>query len=70
MHTEAASDPTRKRRSSSEGSFPVRLRLLEGLSVWVGSRAVSERMWNLRKATSSSLKANGRTTKGILFEHR
>src|SRR5688500_8531927 len=30
MHAEAASDPSRKRRSSSEGPFPVRVRLLGG----------------------------------------
>ena len=52
MHAEAASDPTRKRRSSSEGPFPVRVRLLGGFSVWVGSRAVSEGVWHLRKAKS------------------
>src|SRR5687767_9224693 len=52
MHTEAASDPSRKHRSSSEGPFPVRLRLLGGFSVWVGSRAVSEGAWHLRKAKS------------------
>ncbi len=51
MHAEAASDPTRKRRSS-EGSFPVRIRLLGGFSVWVGSRAVSEGAWRLRKAAN------------------
>src|SRR3712207_923355 len=50
MHAEAASDTTRKRRSSSEGPFPVRLRLLGGFSVWVGSRAVSEGEWHLSKA--------------------
>ncbi len=49
MHTEAASDTTRKRRSS-EGPFPVRLRLSGGFSVWVGSRAVSEGEWHLSKA--------------------
>jgi predicted ATPase/DNA-binding SARP family transcriptional activator/DNA-binding CsgD family transcriptional regulator len=52
MHTEAASDPTRKRRSSSESSFPVRIRLLGGFSVWVGSHAVGEGAWHLRKARS------------------
>src|SRR5919107_1814297 len=52
MHTEAASDPTHKRHSSSEGPFPVRVRLLGGLGVWVGSRAVSEGAWHLRKAAS------------------
>jgi hypothetical protein len=57
MHAEAASDPTRKRRSS-EGPFPIRLRLLEGFSVWVGSRAVSEGAWNLRKATGFFLQGN------------
>jgi DNA-binding SARP family transcriptional activator len=50
MHAEAASDPSPKRRSSSEGPFPVRLRLLGGFSVWVGSRAVAEGAWRLRKA--------------------
>jgi predicted ATPase/DNA-binding SARP family transcriptional activator/DNA-binding CsgD family transcriptional regulator len=51
MYTEAASDPTRKRRSS-EGPFPVRLFLLGGFSIWVGSRAVGEGAWHLRKAKS------------------
>src|SRR5215204_4326864 len=51
MHTEAASDPTRKRRSS-EGPLPVRVRLLGGFGVWVGSRAVSEGAWHLMKARS------------------
>ena len=52
MNAEAARDPTRKCRSSSEGPFPVRVRLLGGFSVWVGSRAVSEGAWHLRKAKS------------------
>src|SRR5215208_2609160 len=52
MNAEVASDPLRKRRSSSEGPFPVRLRLLGGFSVWVGSRAVGEGAWRLRKAKS------------------
>ena len=52
MHTEAASDPSRKRHPSSDGPFPVRLRLLGGFSVWVGSRAVAEGAWHLRKAKS------------------
>src|SRR5215216_4566186 len=52
MNAEVASDPLRKRRSSSEGPFPVRLRLLGGFSVWVGSRAVGEGAWHLRKAKS------------------
>ena len=52
MHTEALSDPTRKHRSSSEGSFPVRVRLLGGFGVWVGSHAVSEGAWHLRKSKS------------------
>jgi hypothetical protein len=51
MHAEAASDPSRKRRSAFEGPFPVRLRLLEGVCVLVGSRAVSEGAWHLRRAT-------------------
>src|SRR5215212_415475 len=50
MNVEAASDPSPKRRSSSEGPFPVRVRLLGGFSVWVGSRAVAEGAWHLRKA--------------------
>ncbi|HET6659478.1 MAG TPA: BTAD domain-containing putative transcriptional regulator [Rubrobacter sp.] len=52
MNAEAASDPSRKRRSSSEGPFPVRIRLLGGFGVWVGQRAVSEGAWHLRKAKS------------------
>src|SRR5687767_13368922 len=52
MHAEAASDPTGKRRSSSDGLFPVRIRLLGGFRVWVGSRAVAEGKWHLRKARS------------------
>lgn len=52
MHAEAASDPLRKRRYSSEDPFPVRLRLLGDFSVWVGSRAVGEGAWHLRKAKS------------------
>src|ERR671910_1241313 len=51
MHTEATSDPSRKHRSS-EGPFPVRIRLLGGFSVWVGSHAVAEGAWHLRKAKS------------------
>ena len=50
MHTEAAIDHSRKHRSSSEGPFPVRIRLLGGFGVWVGSRAVGEGAWHLRKA--------------------
>jgi predicted ATPase/DNA-binding SARP family transcriptional activator/DNA-binding CsgD family transcriptional regulator len=49
MNAEAASDLTRKRRSS-EGPFPVRLHLLGCFGVWVGSRTVSEGAWHLRKA--------------------
>jgi hypothetical protein len=41
MHAEADSDPSRKRRTS-EGTFPARVRLLGGFGVWVGSRAVGE----------------------------
>jgi DNA-binding SARP family transcriptional activator len=52
MNAEAVSDPSRKRHSSSDGLFPVRLRLLGGFSVWVGSGAVSEGAWHLRKARS------------------
>src|SRR5829696_5379686 len=52
MNAEAANDPTRERRTSSEGPFPVRIRLLGGFSVWVGSRAVGEGAWHLRKARS------------------
>jgi predicted ATPase/DNA-binding SARP family transcriptional activator/DNA-binding CsgD family transcriptional regulator len=52
MNAEATSDSSRKRRSSSEGPFPVRVRLLGGFSVWVGSLAASEAEWHLRKATS------------------
>src|SRR5215218_10410123 len=52
MHAEAASDPLRKRRYSSGGPFPVRLRLLGDFSVWIGSRAVGEGEWHLRKAKS------------------
>src|ERR671913_1444688 len=52
MHAEAASDPLRKRRYSSEGPFPVRVHLLGGFGVWVGSRVVSEGAWHLRKARS------------------
>src|SRR5918995_7201072 len=52
MHTEETSDPSRKHRSSSEGPFPVRIRLLGGFSVWVGSHAVAEGAWHLRKAKS------------------
>ena len=51
MNAEAASDPSRKRHSS-EAPFPVRIRLLGGFSVWVGSRAVPEGAWHLRKAKS------------------
>src|SRR5918993_2246962 len=51
MHAEADSDPSRKRRTS-EGAFPVRVRLLGGFGVWVGSRAVGEGAWHLRKAKS------------------
>jgi predicted ATPase/DNA-binding SARP family transcriptional activator len=52
MNAEAARDPSRKRRSSSESLFPVRVRLLGGFSVWVGSSAVAEGAWHLRKAKS------------------
>jgi predicted ATPase/DNA-binding SARP family transcriptional activator/DNA-binding CsgD family transcriptional regulator len=52
MHAEAASDPSRKGRSSSEGPYPVRVHLLGGFGVWVGSRTVSEGEWHLRKAKS------------------
>jgi predicted ATPase/DNA-binding SARP family transcriptional activator/DNA-binding CsgD family transcriptional regulator len=52
MNAEATSDPSQRRRSSSDGPFPVRLRLLGGFSVWVGSRAVSEGAWQLKKAKS------------------
>jgi DNA-binding SARP family transcriptional activator len=50
MNAEAVSDPSGKRRSSGERPFPVRLCLLGGFSVWVGSRAVAEGAWHLRKA--------------------
>jgi hypothetical protein len=49
MHAQAASDLSRKRRFSSEGPLPVRVRLMGGFSVWVGSRAVGEGAWHLRK---------------------
>jgi DNA-binding CsgD family transcriptional regulator len=52
MDAEAANNLSRKRRSSSEGPFPVRVRLLGGFSVWVGSHAVGEGAWHLRKARS------------------
>jgi predicted ATPase/DNA-binding SARP family transcriptional activator/DNA-binding CsgD family transcriptional regulator len=52
MNAEAVSDPSRKHHSSSDSPFPVRIRLLGGLGVWVGSRAVSEGEWQLRKARS------------------
>src|SRR5215213_7993137 len=52
MRTEATNDPSRKHRSSSEGLCPVRIRLLGGFSVWVGSHAVAEGAWHLRKAKS------------------
>jgi DNA-binding SARP family transcriptional activator len=52
MHAQVASDRSRKRRPSSEGPLPVRVRLLGGFSVWVGPRAVSEGAWHLRKAKS------------------
>jgi DNA-binding SARP family transcriptional activator len=52
MHAEAPNDPSRKHRSSSEGPFPVRMRLLGGFGIWVGWRAVSERAWHLRKSKS------------------
>src|SRR5919112_2030022 len=52
MNAEAASDISGKHRSSSDAPFPVRLRLLGGFSVWVGSHAVSEEAWHLRKAKS------------------
>jgi hypothetical protein len=52
MNAEAARDPTRKRHSISEGAFPVRVRLLGGFGVWVGSRDVAEGAWHLRKAKS------------------
>jgi DNA-binding SARP family transcriptional activator len=52
MHAEAANTPSQKRRRSSENSLPIRVRLLGGFSVWVGSRAVSEGAWRLRKAKS------------------
>ena len=52
MHAEAANDTSGKRRSSSEGPFPVRVRLLGGFSVWIGSRAMPEGAWRLRKAKS------------------
>jgi two-component SAPR family response regulator len=52
MQAEAASDPARKRRSSSEGPFPVRVRLLGGFGVWVGPLLMEEDRWRLRKARS------------------
>jgi predicted ATPase/DNA-binding SARP family transcriptional activator/DNA-binding CsgD family transcriptional regulator len=51
MNAEAASDRSGKHHSS-ERLFPVRICLLGGFSVWVGSRAVSEGEWHLRKAKS------------------
>jgi predicted ATPase/DNA-binding SARP family transcriptional activator len=52
MYAEAANDPTRKRRSSSEVPFPVRVRLLGGFGVWVGPGLIEEDRWRLRKARS------------------
>jgi predicted ATPase/DNA-binding SARP family transcriptional activator/DNA-binding CsgD family transcriptional regulator len=52
MNAEAANDPSRKHRSSSESPFPVRVRLLGGFGVWVGPRVVAEGAWHLRKAKS------------------
>jgi DNA-binding SARP family transcriptional activator len=52
MQAEAASDPARKRRSSSEDPFPVRVRLLGGFGVWVGPGLIEEDRWRLRKARS------------------
>jgi DNA-binding SARP family transcriptional activator len=53
MHAEAANTPSSKHRSpSSEGSLSIRVRLLGGFSVWVGSRGVGEGAWRLRKAKS------------------
>ena len=52
LYAEAASDPTRKHRSSSEDPFPVRVRLLGGFGVWVGPLLIEEDRWRLRKARS------------------
>jgi predicted ATPase/DNA-binding SARP family transcriptional activator/DNA-binding CsgD family transcriptional regulator len=52
MKAEAASDPARKRRSSSEDPFPIRVRLLGGFGVWVGPLLIEEDRWRLRKARS------------------
>jgi DNA-binding SARP family transcriptional activator len=52
MYAEAASDPTRERRSCYEGPFPVRVRLLGGFGVWVGPLLIEEDRWRLRKARS------------------
>src|SRR5215203_6345124 len=52
MHAEAASDPLRKRRYSSGGPFPVRLRLLGDFSVSVGDRTMWKGAWRSRKAAS------------------
>jgi predicted ATPase/DNA-binding SARP family transcriptional activator/DNA-binding CsgD family transcriptional regulator len=52
MSTQAAHDPSPKRRSRSDGLAPVRVRLMGGFGVWVGPRAVGEGAWHLRKAKS------------------
>jgi len=52
MYAEAASDPTRERRSCYEGPFPVRVRLLGGFGVGVGPLLIEEDQWRLRKARS------------------
>ena len=52
MQAEAASGPSRKRRSCYEGPFPVRVRLLGGFGVWVGPLLIEENQLRLRKAKS------------------
>src|SRR3712207_1875325 len=52
MRAQAANAPSTKHRPSSGDLQPVRVRLMGGFSVWVGSRAVGEGAWRLRKAKS------------------
>jgi hypothetical protein len=53
MHAEAANAPSPKHRPPSSGGYlPIRVRLMGSFIVWVGSRAVGEGAWRLRKAKS------------------
>jgi predicted ATPase/DNA-binding SARP family transcriptional activator/DNA-binding CsgD family transcriptional regulator len=50
MHTNGANDYSRKHRAPSESLAQIRVRLLGGFRISVGSKTIEEGAWRLRKA--------------------